>query len=347
MSLPGSGRARLVDVARLAGVSPKTVSNVVNGTANVSEGLRTRVEDAIARLQYVPNTSGRTLRTGRTRVLALAVPDLSIPYFAELTREVAAAAEEYGYTILVDQTDGDLDRERQVAGGLRPQAMDGLIFSPLGMTTGEIAIAAGSTPMVLLGERDHPAGADHVVVDNVAAGQAATEHLLAQGRRRVALVGAPRDRRSGTGMLRVQGYRRALEAARLPVREELVVTTHRYVPEHGIAALEQLAALPEPPDAVFCCSDLLAIGLMHAARRHGLRVPEDLAVVGFDDIRDGRYSSPTLTTIAPDKSAIARSAVDLLVRRLRGEAGSDGVEVVVSHRLVVRESSGGAPPGRA
>lgn len=336
-----SGRVRAVDVARLAGVSPKTVSNVVNGYAHVSDAVRERVRAAIAELDYVPDSSGRTLRTGRTGIIALALPDLAAPYFAELARGIAHVADEQGYTILVDQTDGRLDRERLVAGGLRVRAIDGLIFSPLAMTAGEIEVAAGTTPMVLLGEREHPAGLDHIAIDNVAAARAATEHLISLGRKRIALVGDSPDTERGTGGLRTTGYRLALQDAGLPIDPDLVIGSSRLQRAMGVQAAQTLFDRPDPPDAVFCCNDLVALGVLHAARQRGLRVPQDVALIGVDDIEEGRYSAPALSTIAPDKDAIAREAVALLLRRMRGDYEGRGVEVTPGWRLEIRASTVG------
>ena len=334
-------RARLVDVARLAGVSPKTVSNVVNGYVHVSPEMRTRVRDAIAELSYVPNNTARTLRTGRTGILALALPNLSVPYFAELARHVTTAAAERGFTILIDQTEGLESRERKIASGLRNHVIDGLIFSPLAMGVADIVEAAGETPMVLLGEREHPASTDHVAIDNIAAATTATRHLLDLGRRRVAAVGAPVDTDCGTGALRLAGYRSALTAACLPDDGRLIVETSHFHRGEGERATNRLLDLDEPPDAIFCFNDLLALGSLFALRQRGLRVPDDVAVVGFDDIEESRYSHPTLTSISPDKQRIAATAVALLVDRLSGQRDDASAEVFVDYELVARESTTG------
>jgi DNA-binding LacI/PurR family transcriptional regulator len=342
-------RARLVDVAKLAGVSPKTVSNVVNGYVHVRPEMRARVQAAIDELGYVPNTTARTLRTGRTGIIGLAVPNLGIPYFAELARHVTELAEAHGFTILIDQTDGLESRERTIASGLRHHVIDGLIFSPLAMGTEAIAAAADRTPTVLLGEREAPPTMDRVAIDNVEAAAAATRHLLDLGRRRVAAVGGPMGTRAGSDVLRLQGYRTALAEAGVAADPALAVPTRRLVRLEGIAAALHLLELAEPPDALFCFNDLLALGAVYALRMRGVRVPDDVAVVGFDDIEEGRYSTPTLTTISPDKERIARTAVDLLVRRLEGRRGTESSDVLVDHALIVRESTGGAPtplPGR-
>lgn len=332
-------RPRMVDVARRAGVSQKTVSNVINGYVHVSPQVRTRVQQAVAELGYVPNNTARTLRTGRTGIIALAVPNLATPYFAELATHLTVAAERRGFTILIDQTDGSLEREQRIAAGLRQHVIDGLVFSPLTMTASEISAAAGSTPMVLLGERDAPSTVDHVVIDNVVAAREATEHLIGLGRRRIAAVGAPFEVSTGTGSLRLRGYRVALEEAGLE-DAALVVPTGRLLRHNGAEAADRLMELPHPPDALFCFNDVIAFGAIHALRRRGVSVPDDVAVVGFDDVEESSYSNPTLTTVRPDKLGIAETAVQRLVSRLEDPESHRPDEVVIPHELVVRESSG-------
>lgn len=332
-------RPRMSDVAKLAGVSAKTVSNVVNGYEHVSPQMRTRVLEAIAELNYVPNVSARSLRTGRTKVIALALPDLAQPYFGELARHITRAAEDHDFTLLIDQTDGLADRERQIASGLRDNVIDGLIFSPLALDAEAIAAASGETPMVLLGEREHPASIDHVAFDNVAAARLATGHLVRLGRRRIAAIGSQVERRVGTGALRLEGYQSALTDAGLAVDDRLVVPTRRLHRLEGVRAMDELLDLPEPPDAVLCFNDLVALGALYTMRRRGVRAPEDIAVVGFDDIEEGAYSNPTLTSVSPDKERIATAAIDLLVRRLEGKRATESREVLVDFQLVEREST--------
>jgi LacI family transcriptional regulator, repressor for deo operon, udp, cdd, tsx, nupC, and nupG len=339
-----SGRPRMVDVARVAGVSQKSVSNVLGGYEPVSPELRAKVERAVALLGYVPNSAARTLRTGRTGVIAVAVPNLSAPYFAELASHLTDAADERGFTVLMDETDGDEEREALVARGLRHHLIDGLVLSPLAMDPASIAAAARTMPMVLLGERELPASVDHVAIDNVAAAREATEHLLGLGRRRIATVGAPLDDATSTGSLRLHGYRAAMADAGLS-DEGLIVRTLRLQRHHGAEAAEQLLAVPRPPDAVFCFSDMLAIGVMHALRLRGVRVPDDVAVVGFDDVAEAAYANPTLTSVHLDRQRIARAALDILVGRLDGSRAQGAGRTVVEHRLVVRESTGGRPDG--
>ncbi|MFB9889120.1 LacI family DNA-binding transcriptional regulator [Planobispora takensis] len=330
----------LRDVAVLAGVSVKTVSNVVNGYAHVAPATRAKVEEALARLDYRPNLSARNLRQGRTGVIALALPELDAPYFAELSRFVIDAAAERRWLVIIEQTDGDLERERQILDGVRDHRVDGLIFSPIAIGADELAARTDDTALVLLGERIHDGPADHVAIDNVRAARDVTEHLIGLGRTRVAALGAQDSSISGTAPLRLAGYRQAMAAHGMP---ETVATVERYHRADGFAAMTALLER-ERPDAVFCFNDLLALGAMRAILSSGLRVPGDIALAGLDDIEDGRYSTPTLTTVAPDKNELARIAVDLLKRRIDGRAGYAPQEVRAGYRLMVRESTAAPSP---
>ncbi len=345
-------RTTMRDVAHRAGVSIKTVSNVINGYAHITPGTRERVERAISELEYRPNLAARRLRGGRTGIIALAVPELGVPYFAELAQHVLAAAGERGWTVLVDQTEGSRDRERLVAAGFRDQVIDGLLLSPLALTAADLAGRADRTPLVLLGERLGGAGgeppvADHVMIDNVAAARDATAHLIALGRRRVAAIGVQDQASGATARMRLEGYRLALEEARLPWDPALLVPAARYDRAHGAAGMSRLLESAEPPDAVFCFNDPLALGALRRLWEAGVRVPEAIAVAGFDDIEDGRFSVPTLTTVSPDKADLAQRAVERLALRIaRPDDPLPPQEIEVGHRLVVGESTGGAvaPP---
>ncbi|MGH3660888.1 MAG: LacI family DNA-binding transcriptional regulator [Micromonosporaceae bacterium] len=343
-------RARLKDVAERAGVSIKTVSNVVNGHPHVRQETRHKVEQAIEALRYQPNLSARSLRAARSGVIALAMPELDVPYFAELARHIVAAAERRGWTVLIDQTEGSRARERVVVAGIRRELIDGLIFSPLALTGADLAERRDSTPMVLLGERiggdsGDPLVADHVMVDNIAAAHTATTHLAHLGRRRIAAIGAQQVPAGVTARLRLRGYRRALQDAGLGVDPELIRPAPAYHRADGAQAMADLLDLPEPPDAVFCFNDLLALGALRTLWQRGLRAPEDVALAGFDDIEDGRFSTPTLTTIQPDKRQIGELAVQLLAERMTPSRQPPPREVFAGHQLVKRESTLGRDRG--
>ncbi|MET7422184.1 LacI family DNA-binding transcriptional regulator [Dactylosporangium sp. NPDC005555] len=335
------------DVARRAGVARKTVSNVISDYPHVSDRIRKRVLAAIEELGYQPNRAAQNLRTGRSGMIGLAVPELDVSYFAELTRLVVQATERRGLTVLIIQTFGDLIREHASLNGFGHQRLiDGLICSPIASSGDDILNRGGGFPVVLLGEQvsvapDH-AGIDHVGIDNVAAARTATEHLLSLPRRRVAFVGASRSTDSHMADLRLAGYRQALASAGVPLRPELVFSVNGYHRRDGAEAGRRILALPpeERPDGVFCANDLLAQGLMRALHDTGYRIPHDVAVVGFDDIDEATYSIPSLTSVSPDKAQIAETAVALLLDRVNGSDEADH-DTVTDFSLVVRESTAG------
>jgi DNA-binding LacI/PurR family transcriptional regulator len=334
------------DVARRAGVSPRTVSNVVNEFPLVSDDVRHRVLRAIDELGYRPNLVARNLRQGRSGMIGLAVPELSVPYFSELADFIIQEASRYSYTVVIEQTEGDPAKERQLLHqNERGHLFDGLIFSPLGLGKAELRRTAGSVPVILLGEHIADGPYDHVGIDNVAAARDATAHLIALGRRRVAAIGHQSRPPGETGQLRSAGYREALRNAGLRFRKSLVVPTPSFHRSSGASAMEELLGLQPLPDAVFCYNDLLAIGAMRTVLSRGLRIPEDIAIVGFDDIEESRYSFPSLTTISPDKQDIARLAIAQLFERLRNRTTSP-TSHQVKYRLVVRESTQPGAGGR-
>lgn len=332
---------RLRDVATRAGVSVKTVSNVVNGYRHVSIATRRRVQQAIDDLGYRPNLSARSLRSGRSGVIALAVPELDMPYFAELARLVVQAADARGLTVLVDQTDGLVEREGLVLSGIRGHLIDGLILSPVATGAEELARSAGRVPLVLLGEKVTSGPVDHVAIDNVAAARIATEHLLEVGCTRVAVIGDQPDCAHGSGVaaLRRQGYHAALQQRGLPLDERLVAAVPAFRRGHGADAMARLLDAGTRPDAVFCFNDTLALGALRTLAQRGVRVPGEVAVIGVDDVEDGRFAVPSLSTIAPDKKQIAQTAVQMLVDRMHGDRYGGPRDVAAGFRLLPREST--------
>ncbi|GAA3341292.1 LacI family DNA-binding transcriptional regulator [Amorphoplanes nipponensis] len=334
--------ASLRQVAERAGVSIRTVSNVVSGFAQVAPDTRARVQEAIDELRYRPNAAARHLRGGRSGLVALAVPEIASPYFGELAGLLVREAERRSWMLLVQQTDGDAEHERRLLDGVRGQVVDGLVLSPWALSPRELRRAPGGVPVVLLGEQDADGLLDHVAVDSVAAAREATRHLITLGRTRIAAIGPQPQLDNGTAARRVEGYRQALAEAGLPAdpaREVPVARLHR---ADGAAAMAALLDAGREVDAVFCFSDQLALGAMQAALSRGVRIPGELAVVGFDDVEDGRYATPSLTTIAPDKEAIARDALNCLADRLgSGHQDRPARRIVAGHRLVIRDSTAG------
>jgi DNA-binding LacI/PurR family transcriptional regulator len=331
-------------VAQLANVSWKTVSNVVNETGRVSDATRERVEAAIRELGYRPNLAGRQLKQGRTGILALAVPWVDSPYFSALAHEVITAAAARGRRVFIDETRAQRQAEETVARGYEVRLIDGIIFSPLALTLAEADQLRGSFPMVLLGERPTAGvevNTDHVSVDNVLAARQTTEHLLAQGRTRIGFIGAEPERVERSGAPRMRGFLEALEAAGLQAPPGWLVPTADYSRGAGASAVEDMLARVQEIDALVCANDELAIGAMHVLRRNGVRVPAEVAITGWDNTEEGRYTNPTLTTVAPDLRGIAEHAVARVIAQVEGDA-SPAQDLVMPHRVLVRESSASA-----
>jgi len=326
------------DVARHAGVSPKTVSNVMNGYPYIREETRTKVLAAIDALGYQMNISARNLKSGRTGIIGLAVPELSLPYFGELADAVIEAAERHGLTVMIEQTGADRDRELTVINRPRGHLVDGLLYSPLGLGQEDIGQLTTSAPMVLLGERIFHSPVDHVMIDNVAGTKAAVEHLLQLGRRRIAVLGVHPGEKVGTAAIRYDAYAEALTEHGVPVPEELAFSAGKWHRSTGAEATQALLASGRTFDAVLALNDTLALGAIRTLTKHGLRIPDDVAVAGFDNIDEAQYSTPTLTTVDPGRTQIARTAVDLLVRRMTGD-DSEHEEIVAPYELLTREST--------
>jgi DNA-binding LacI/PurR family transcriptional regulator len=339
------------DVALRAGVSNKTVSNVVHDHPHVHPETRARVRQAIADLGYRPNLSARGLRSGRTGVIGLAVPELRQPYFAELADAVIAAAERRDLGVIVGQAGADRDHETAVlANGLRQT--DGLLFSPERLGTEDRGLLDDvEYPLVMLGERIFGGPTDHVTMHNVEGARAAVEHLIGLGRRRVAVVGAHPDRRTGQlrpSDLRVRGYREALVAAGLPEDRRLERAVAPWHPENGADATRELLASGLRFDAVLALNDTLGIGVLRALGEAGCRVPDDVAVIGFDDIANGRFTLPSLSSVDPGRQEIAETAVAMLVERIESGTRTPGTPRLhkAAFRVVARESTGGGDVDR-
>ncbi len=325
-------RATVRDVAVRAGVSPKTVSNVVNGTVPVSPATRERVERAIAELDYVPNFSARGLRNGRNGMIALALPDLDTAYSSEIAHHVVEVAESRGLSVQIEETHGAADGERRLLSRARAQLVDGLILNPTRLETSAVQADVALPPVVLIGEVDQPI-ADHVWVDNVTAVRELTARLIRLGHRRMAVLGGLA---TASSRLRLEGHALALAAAKLPGSEELIIAAE-WNTRGGAEALSRWLADHEPPDAVLCLTDSMAIGALHALWSAGLRVPDDVSVVGYDDIAEAAYLTPPLTTVGFDKREFAEAALGLLVERIV-DPGRPIRSVTVPYRIVDRES---------
>ncbi|WP_235030414.1 LacI family DNA-binding transcriptional regulator [Nonomuraea solani] len=326
------------DVARAAGVSQRTVSNVVNNYEFVRPETRRRVLEAMAALGYVPNAAARSLRAARTGLIALVVPDFRARFFADLAGVVVREAEAHGYTVLIELTGSERERELKVLGGGRNQLTDGAIMAALTLKPDDGLHRRPDYPMVLVGDQVLDPPVHHVGTPNRQAALAVVRYLTGLGRRRLMLLGyAPEGK--VTARQRTQGFLEGLAEAGLSAHEELLVHADWTRPG-GQQAIEQHldAGLPMP-DAIFAMNDSLALGALRGLRSRGIRVPREIALVGFDDAEEARYSTPSLTTVSPDVNALARTAVAMLHEQITGKASGLEPYILVDFELKVRESS--------
>lgn len=328
------------DVGAAAGVTARTVSNVLSGKINVRPETRDSVLKAVQDLGYQMNVSARGLRTGLTGMITLAIPDLGIDYFGELAQAVMVEAERHGWTVIIQQTGARRDTELNILSGASRQLSDGLLFQPHALGPGDERVLLGDRPLVLLGDRIFDGPVDHVTMANTEAAAAATQYLIDKRRTRIAAIGAnPAGGSVSAAALRFDGYARALQDNGIELDPRLVGIATEWHQADGAMAMSQLLDSRTDIDAVFCFNDTLAFGALHELATRGVQVPKEIAVVGFDNVKAAAYSFPGLTTIDPGARQVAKTAVDLLARRIIEGPTEHPREVVASYSLIARRSA--------
>lgn len=333
-------RTLLEDVAREAGVSTASVSRVLNRAPHVSERLRKRVEAAIDRLGYVPDGTARALASRRTGAIGALVPTLDNPIFGTMIDSLEQRLKRHDCRLLIATYRYDLDDELQALRTLVQQGVDGVVLIGHDHRPAvQALLTRRQLPFLSCWHSEDDPDWPCIGFDNAVPARRLVEHLLVLGHRRLAVVSAPtvgNDR----ARARLEGFRQAAEAAGYPLLPERIVTVNYGIAE-GVQAFDTLMGLDEPPTAILCGNDTLAFGVMLAAQRAGVRVPEQLSITGFDDLPQACFMSPPLTTVAVPASAIGRWVADDLIARIGGET--------LPHRrlldapLELRESTGPAP----
>jgi DNA-binding LacI/PurR family transcriptional regulator len=330
----------MTDVARRAGVSTMTVSNVINGRSQrVSESTKRRVLSVIAELGYQVNMTARNLRMGRTGAIGLAVPGFEPGYYAELAGRLADRFEAHGLRLAMERTGGSRTGELDALTAARLSSYDGFVLSVVAGDAADLDRLSVDAPVVLIGERAVPARFDHVLMDNVAGARMATELLLRTGARRIALLGGVPVAEESMSGLRTRGYRDAHEAAGTEVSDELIVSCG-FGAQDGYAAVRDLIGRGVLYDAIFALTDSAAIGALRALTEAGRRVPDDVQVIGFDNLADGRFTVPALTTVEPGNAEMADAICALLVERIASRRASvPAREAMPATRIVERETT--------
>ena len=328
--------ATMRDVAKRAAVSITTVSHVINQTRPVSDELQQRVLAAMQELGYQPNLLARGLRRGETHTIGMIVPDSANPFFAEVARGVEDTSFEQGYSVILCNSDGDLDKELFYANVLAEKRVDGIIFVAAGVSTEHIRDLQGRRIPLVVVDRDIPdVAVDSVLTDNARGGWLAAHHLVELGHRHIGCITGPSDVTPSAE--RVIGYWLALEQGGVPVNEALVVKGD-FQYESGYRAAHHLLSGDNPPTAIFACNDLMAIGAIRAILELGQRVPADLSIVGFDDAPVASFANPPLTTVVQPKYEIGAIATKMLLERMR-DLDIPPRRRVLDTSLLVRQST--------
>ena len=332
----------LHDLAQVAGVDPSTVSRVLNDdqTLVIKDETRQRILDAVEQLQYVPNAMARGLRRQRSQMIGLLVPDIANPFFPEIILGAERVFSEAGFRLLLGNTDEDPEKERSYVELLRANVVEGLMLATA-FTQDETVeeLSRLGVPFVLV-NRAHEGTTNYVVVNDRQATRSAVDYLIGIGHRRIAHVSGPLY--TETGLARLRGYREGLRAAHIEYRDDYVVEGD-FKETSGARAIERLWQLPDPPTALMAANDLLALGALDACRRMGVQVPEELSIIGFNDVPVASMVTPSLTTVRVPLLEMGMASARRLLDLLEGR-GTPSAPIVLDTELVVRSST--APPLR-
>ncbi|MFA3763060.1 ribose operon transcriptional repressor RbsR [Yersinia sp. 2544 StPb PI] len=328
--------ATMKDVARLAGVSTSTVSHVINKNRFVSDPIRDKVLAAIKQLNYAPSALARSLKLNQTRTIGMLVTASSNPFYAEVVRGVERSCYERGYSLILCNTEGDIDRMSRSIETLMQKRVDGLLLmcTENHRPSQDILRCYPSLPIIMMDWAPFE-GVNDVIQDNsLLGGEMATSYLIARGYTRIACIAGPQDKTPAKE--RLEGYRQAMDRAGLPIPSGYEVAGD-FEFCGGLVAMKQLLALPEPPEAVFTSNDAMAVGVYQALHQAGLSIPQDMAVIGYDDIEIAQYMTPPLTTIHQPKDSLGELAIDTLIHRLNNPEAEPQV-LILTPELIERGS---------
>ena len=329
----------IADVALEAGVSVATVSRVINRKTGVSPETMRRVEEAIKKLSYEPNILARNFRKSESRIILILAPNITNPYYSNILTGIGVSARRLGYSFVICTTGGESEQELDYLGMLAKKRADGAIMLATGIGQTDIEHYAEKYPIVQCCEHYPGTSVAHVAVDNYRSAQQVVEHLLSIGHTRIATISSVNNYPST--QQRLAGYRDALLAAGIEPEESLVrFGSFDYSFSSGLAAAQSLMRQSSPPTAIFCVSDMLALGAINGAVSLGLKVPGDVSIVGFDDVEHATMFRPHITTMAQPCYEIGQRATELLCRLMRSETDICK-NVVLDCQLVVRDSSAG------
>ncbi|SET17342.1 transcriptional regulator, LacI family [Natronincola peptidivorans] len=323
------------EVAKEAGVSVATVSRVLNKSNKVTLKTKIKVEETIKRLKYEPNMLGRNLRRSESRMILALLPSISNPFYTMIIKGIEDIARDNGYNVLLCQTDSEPERELVYINLLKQRLADGLISLDPKIDINVLKGISQDYPIVQSCEYSEELNLPYVTIDNFQAGYQAVKHLISIGKKKIAFINS--DNKFIYARLREKGYIKALEEAGLEINKDYIINGENDF-ESGQKNMQQLLALKNRPDAVFLVSDVLAIGALKAIRDMSLSVPEDIAVVGFDNIDFSTMMNPALTTIAQPMYEIGCESCRLLLNRIH-HRNADIEKIIMDFELIIREST--------
>ncbi|MCD2358381.1 ribose operon transcriptional repressor RbsR [Pantoea sp. MHSD4] len=324
------------DVARLAGVSTSTVSHVINNNRFVSDGVREKVEQAIRHLNYAPSALARSLKINQTHTIGMLLTTSSNPFYAEVVRGVEESCYQRGYSLILCNTAGDEERMNRSLETLMQKRVDGLLMmcTESHLPSADILNRYPSIPTVMMDWAPFEGRGDIIQDNALLGGELATQHLIDCGYTRIACIAGPQDKTPAR--MRLEGYRNAMTKSGLEILPGYVVNGD-FEFQGGYNGMVELLALETPPEAVFTSNDAMAVGVYHALYQAGMGIPQQMAVMGYDDIELARYLTPPLSTIHQPKDALGELAIDTLIHRLSDPDASQQT-LVLTPELVVRGS---------
>lgn len=324
------------DVARLAGVSTSTVSHVINKNRYVSESITLRVNNAIKELNYAPSAVARSLKMNRTNTIGMLLTTSNNPFYAEVVRGVERSCYERGYSLILCNTEGDLQRMDHSLETLLQKRVDGLLImcTEVQGPSKDVFSRYPSVPTVMMDWSPFESGGDIIQDNSFLGGEIATRHLIEAGFTRIACIAGPQDK--SPARARYQGFMRAMEQAKIAVNDDYIIFSD-FEFAGGFNSMNKLLELPIPPQAIFAGNDSMAVGAYQAIFQKGMKVPDDISIIGYDDIDLSPYMIPPLTTIHQPKDKLGQQAVNQLIYRMDNPE-SDANILVLTPELIERQS---------
>jgi Transcriptional regulators len=329
-------KATIYDVAKEAGVSIATVSNAINGKGNVSKKRREQIFQIMEQMNYQPNVNASALMGKKTYTLGLLIPDISNPFFSEIARAIEDQAHQLGYSVIMCSTDNKDERVERYIALLEQKNVDGILIGT-GVDNQEIltSLQARHIPIVMISRETAALEVDTVVADDYIGGLMAAQHLAEMGHRRIAILSE--QLKVSSARERIRGFRQGLQDRQIPFADDNIVICD-YMIQEGRRAAGELLGREDRPTALFCCNDVLAIGAMQEARSLGIKVPEELSIVGFDDTILAAVVDPPLTTVAQPIASMAKQAFQLMISNL-DEAEPVKKRIVLRPEINIRQST--------